>query len=766
MDAVNTPNEIVHEEQQIELKINDSTENESTNHTPNLDKIETIPSDVSANPDQIEIARLSSIITTQTNDISDLNARISACQQHYETLISRQREEYSREKQSTVMRYAQAEKSKLDSDKRCEILATKNQELLKEKDNLQIKLSEFKLMNTKLQQAYENKLSELTTTKKESEKIKELNQSIDATLKSTLNHLKGESLQLKEHRELNERLKKELNEQHELNEQLNLQCKQLTEAAQAIPTDDERTQAFDALLNEHNALKIKLTNIQDENKLFREKLKSSDEDRLALENVIENFRQNTLREKETTKKLYDDLLAARQEDSVEISRLKQIEQLYNQTLADNADLRQLLEKEHQLLELTQKLTEKNSILQSDYEQLQILYKQTSSDFENLKKINEEQKDQILKLENIEKSLKGQLKELDEKYQTLNKSYEQSVKQYDDSLIEIQTLKKKHQANTKDLIKQLQQLQKPKPTNNSNEQSSVLLTSQTKPITNKENSNDNISSRESPTGSYSSLNEITPSSLSTPDHISPHPPFYHHQQQQQQHPQQQVLPDEDQKVVVNIVDIDRQRLIDKLLKQQKLLVRRNEKIEFLNDHIQLLTQDLQNKRKIIQTYAMNEDSFMYTSNESDLIKQQLAHKTRNSSLMATLYNRATTTVNQTTNKLFDQTSPMTLETALDIMGKLQSVLEDTLLKNITLKENVDTLNKIMPIVKSTSTVSESTTNEAREALDCLHELSQLLNTGLDKKTLTACVRLLEAGVHPDALAQIIQVLRTETRPTKL
>jgi mitotic-spindle organizing protein 1 len=73
---------------------------------------------------------------------------------------------------------------------------------------------------------------------------------------------------------------------------------------------------------------------------------------------------------------------------------------------------------------------------------------------------------------------------------------------------------------------------------------------------------------------------------------------------------------------------------------------------------------------------------------------------------------------------------------------------------------------MPVVKSISTTSESTTNEAREALDCLHELSQLLNTGLDKKTLTACVRLLEAGVHPDALAQIVQVLRTETRPTKL
>jgi hypothetical protein len=228
-------------------------------------------------------------------------------------------------------------------------------------------------------------------------------------------------------------------------------------------------------LNEHNSLKVKLANIQEETNLFREKLKSSEEDRLALENVIENFRQNAIREKETTKKLYDDLLAAREQDSIEISRLKQIENLYNQTLADNADLRQLLEKEHQYLELTQKLTEKNSILQSDYEQLQILYKQTSIDNENVKKINEEQQNKILQLVNIDQSLKDQLKELDGKFQTLNKSYEQIIKQYDDSLSEIQTLKKKHQANTKDLIKQLQQLQKPKTTTNGDGQSSALLT---------------------------------------------------------------------------------------------------------------------------------------------------------------------------------------------------------------------------------------------------------------------------------------------------
>ena len=185
---------------------------------------------VSENPDQVEIARLTTIVTNQTAEISELNARVLACQQHYEAILSRQKEEYNREKQSTVMRYAQAEKAKLDSDKRGDTLAAKNADLLKEKDNLQMKLSEFKLMNTKLQQAYENKLGELTTTKKEFEKLKELNLSMDATLKSTLNHFKGESSQLREQRELNEKLRRDLNEQHETNEQLNSQCKQLTES--------------------------------------------------------------------------------------------------------------------------------------------------------------------------------------------------------------------------------------------------------------------------------------------------------------------------------------------------------------------------------------------------------------------------------------------------------------------------------------------------------------------------------------------------------
>ncbi|KAJ3091864.1 hypothetical protein HK102_013039 [Quaeritorhiza haematococci] len=53
-------------------------------------------------------------------------------------------------------------------------------------------------------------------------------------------------------------------------------------------------------------------------------------------------------------------------------------------------------------------------------------------------------------------------------------------------------------------------------------------------------------------------------------------------------------------------------------------------------------------------------------------------------------------------------------------------------------------------------------EARETLDILHELSVLLNTGLDRETLSICVSLCENGVNPEALAQVIKELKREAK----
>jgi len=43
---------------------------------------------------------------------------------------------------------------------------------------------------------------------------------------------------------------------------------------------------------------------------------------------------------------------------------------------------------------------------------------------------------------------------------------------------------------------------------------------------------------------------------------------------------------------------------------------------------------------------------------------------------------------------------------------------------------------------------------------LHEISNLLNTGLDKPTLATLVELCESGVNPEALAHVVKELRRE------
>ncbi|KAI9104460.1 mitotic-spindle organizing protein 1 [Phlyctochytrium arcticum] len=54
--------------------------------------------------------------------------------------------------------------------------------------------------------------------------------------------------------------------------------------------------------------------------------------------------------------------------------------------------------------------------------------------------------------------------------------------------------------------------------------------------------------------------------------------------------------------------------------------------------------------------------------------------------------------------------------------------------------------------------------ARESLSVLHEISTLLNTGLDRESLALCVSLCESGVNPEALAAVIRELKREGSKT--
>ncbi|KAH7059231.1 mitotic-spindle organizing gamma-tubulin ring associated-domain-containing protein, partial [Linnemannia elongata] len=49
---------------------------------------------------------------------------------------------------------------------------------------------------------------------------------------------------------------------------------------------------------------------------------------------------------------------------------------------------------------------------------------------------------------------------------------------------------------------------------------------------------------------------------------------------------------------------------------------------------------------------------------------------------------------------------------------------------------------------------------------LTEMSSILNTGLDRETLSVCVSLCESGVNPEALAAVIKELRRESASTRV
>ncbi|KAF2143800.1 uncharacterized protein K452DRAFT_317238 [Aplosporella prunicola CBS 121167] len=50
--------------------------------------------------------------------------------------------------------------------------------------------------------------------------------------------------------------------------------------------------------------------------------------------------------------------------------------------------------------------------------------------------------------------------------------------------------------------------------------------------------------------------------------------------------------------------------------------------------------------------------------------------------------------------------------------------------------------------------------AREVIDILHEIATLLNTNLNRTQLSFCVSLIENGVNPEALANVIRDLRDQ------
>lgn len=576
-------------------------------------------------------------------------------------------EEARQEKEAMVMKYVRGEKESLDLRKEKEILERKLRDANKEFEKNTNKIKQLSQEKGRLQQLYETKEGETTRLIREIDKLKEDNNSHIIKVKWAQNKLKAE---MDLHKETKDKLKEtttKLTQAKEEADQIRQNCQDMIKTYQEseeiksneldaklrvtkgelekqMQEKSDQLEMHHAKIKELEDLKRTFKEGMDELRTLRTKAKCLEDERLRTEDELSKYKEIINRQKAEIQnlldrvKVTDQIQEQLQRGKQEVENLKEEVESLNSLINDlQKDIEGSRKRESELLLFTEKLTSKNAQLQSENNSLQSQLdklscseSQLQSQCEQMKQININLESRLLKEEELRKEEVHTLQTELTCRQTEAKALSVQVEELKDELV---TQRRKQASNIKDLTKQLQQARR-------------KLDQVENGSYDKE-----VSSMGSRSSSSGSLNARSSAEDRSPENTG------------------------SSVAVDNFPEVDKAMLIERIVRLQKAHARKNEKIEFMEDHIRQLVEEIRKKTKIIQSYILREESGTLSSEASDFNK---VHLSRRGGIMASLY----------TSHPAD--SGLTLELSLEINRKLQAVLEDTLLKNITLKENLQTL----------------------------------------------------------------------------
>ncbi|KAK3094711.1 hypothetical protein FSP39_005307 [Pinctada imbricata] len=601
--------------------------------------------------------------------------------------VTKMYEEANREKDTMVVKYAQAEKNYLEMQKSMERTEARLRDNTKEKEGLMNKLKEMKAEKKKVAADIDEKSSEIQKLNKEIEKQRDVISSSDVRVKWAQNKLRAELEAHKETKAEHEKTKLKLKDAKEETEQIRKDCQAIVKTYQEseeiksnaldsqlkvkeselLQQQQEKTdteELHQATVRELEQLKIKHREALTELETLRDKSQCLEMERIQTEQTLNKFKEMLQKQKKENRDLQtkvEELVQVKTDFKRAQSTIKSLDAEISELKITNKDLMIEMEackkRESEKLELTEKLSAKNAELLSENSNLRHQCMSLNGELQTLKmehqSLETQTKNVSDKLEDELYHNKAEVQRLSQKLEEKSKAVEQLTVKLEDGKDEVKTLKRKHVNNIKDLTRQLQQVRRKLEVYEVNGESQKDSTS--------------MGSRTSSSGSLNTIG-MSEGGVNVP-------PNNHHNNNS--HVRQSSPPEQIQEypVITEQVEPDRQVLIERIVKLQRSLARKNEKIEFVEDHIQQLVDEIQKKNKIIQTYAMREEAGMLTPEEADFNKLQLSRK---HSIMGSVYSSHQTD------------SAMTLDLSLEINRKLQAVLEDTLLKNITLKESLDTL----------------------------------------------------------------------------
>uniref|UniRef100_A0A3Q1I2Z4 Si:ch211-225b10.4 n=1 Tax=Acanthochromis polyacanthus TaxID=80966 RepID=A0A3Q1I2Z4_9TELE len=587
--------------------------------------------------------------------------------------VNKKCDEARQEKEAMVMKYVRGEKEALDLRRDKESLEKRLREATKEVDRQALRGNQLAQEKGRLQQLYEAKEGEVGRLTRETEKLKEEINSHLIKVKWAQNKLKSEADAHKDTKDKLRETTSKLAQAKEETEQIRKNCQDMIRTYQE--SEELKSNELDAKLREtkgelekhkqeqtdqlevHRVKAKELDDLKrsykegmDELETLRTKLKCLEDERPRWEDELSKYREIINRQKAEIGRQREKLeeVTALQEqhqrDEQEITSLhEEVDSLTNQMADLQRDVQGSREREAELLGFTEKLSSKNAQLQSESNALQSQLDQLTNRFTEhqakLEETNRQLEDKSRQLKQEEVLRQQEVQGLQEERAALQVEVSQLKTRVEELRDELVTQKRKQAANIKDLTKQLTQARKKleQVENGGCDRDASSMGS-------RSSSSGSLNARH---GGSGSVEERSPESQSGPSVV----------------------------VVDSFPEVDKAVLVERIVRLQKALARKQEKIEFMEDHIKQLVEEIRRKTKIIQSYVLREESGALSSEASDINK---AHLSRRGGIMASLY----------TSHPAD--SGLTLDLSLEINRKLQAVLEDTLLKNITLKENLQTL----------------------------------------------------------------------------
>jgi len=585
----------------------------------------------------------------------------------------------NKDKESMVIKYAMGEKDILIAKRGRDEYEKRLKEALKDNDSFQYKIKTLGTDRTRLQGLCEARGQETNQAKKEVEKLKDELKLSEAKLTLANDKLKVEAESHQNTKESLDRTFKELLEvQGSIDDikkeysDLISKAKMEEESKRKKEMIQEKEQSVKLMIDsaaaaELETLKTKYKEAIDENNHLSVKVQNNEKDLLTYESNLSELKETLAKQKSEIVDLYSKCaeleslkLQLASETEKVVSRDAEVTRLRTEATDLLSDMAACRRKEGELLQFTQKLTDKNVTLQSEFgcvESRAADLEEKHSKIVTSYQETENRLSEVVRQLDIERAKRKEetellAKKLAEKVKALETASQSVV----DANNEVDVVRRQNQARVRELSKELSSVKK------------RLEVAE----------RDSGQEREGSPGQLSVSSRCSSSSSISRDcDVS-------RDQNSDQHMVMMVTRTSDNGVhqelspTMTLAPADTQQLlVEKIVKLQKNCARRQEKLDILEEHVSQLMNEIKKKNRIIQSYVMNIEPGALITEESDIHKAKVA---TSQGIMSSLYN----------SKVAD--SGMTLELSLEINKKLQAVLEDTLLKNITLKDNINTLGQ--------------------------------------------------------------------------